>query len=253
MNPDLHFFAVITLSVTILGLSKGGFAGIGMVSTPMVASVCDPITAVGLMLPIMLVQDVVAVYHYRREFNGEILRRMIPGGALGVCAAYLTASFVPEWGAQILLGIVSMTFSVWQTVMHYRGVPEIEGANKHDRLLAVSAGAAAGFASAITNAGSPPFQVYVMRKRLRKEVYVGTSVMFFASMNAMKMPSFTALGLFSAENLKISALFVPLAVIASWLGACLVRYVNPRSFDFIIIAILFGIGLLLIVQGIASI
>lgn len=249
MPFDPLFYAVMTLSITILGLSKGGFAGIGMVSTPMVALVTDPITAVGLILPIMLVQDAVAVYLYRAEFDPSILRRMIPGGVLGVAIAYAAASHVPEWGVQILLGVLSIVFSVWQGIVHLRGVPGVAPAPRHDRLLALTAGTGGGFASAIAHAGSPPFQIYVMPKRLRKEVYVGTSVMFFAALNLMKLPSYAALGLFSTQTLWTSALFIPLAVLASWAGAWLVRFVNPRSFDGIIIAILFGIGVLLIGQG----
>lgn len=252
MPFDPLFYAVMTLSITILGLSKGGFAGIGMVSTPLVALVTDPITAVGLILPIMLVQDAVAVYLYRAEFDAVILRRMIPGGVLGVAIAYVAASHVPEWGVQILLGVLSIIFSIWQGVVHLRGVPGVAPAPGHDHLLALTAGAGGGFASAIAHAGPPPFQIYVMPKRLRKEVYVGTSVMFFAALNVMKLPSYAALGLFSLENLETSALFIPLAVLASWTGAWLVRFVNPRSFDGIIIAILFGIGVLLIGQGYAG-
>ncbi|MGG7565518.1 hypothetical protein ACQ5SO_05075 [Rhodovulum sp. DZ06] len=69
MTPDLLFYAVAAVAVTILGLSKGGFAGIGMVSTPMVAAATDPITAAGFMLPIMLVHDPVAMAMYRRSFD----------------------------------------------------------------------------------------------------------------------------------------------------------------------------------------
>lgn len=250
METDFFILAVMALSITILGLSKGGFAGIGMVSTPLIAAVTDPITALGLILPIMLVQDAVAVFLYRYEFNAEILRRLIPGGALGVVLAYFTASLVPEWGVYILLGAVSVLFSIWQTIVVLRGIPQLEGPNRRDAFFGIFAGAASGFASAIAHAGSPPFQIYVMPKRLRKEVYVGTSVMFFASMNLMKLPSFLALGLFSPEHLRISAMFVPLAILASWAGAWLVRYINPRSFDLIVIAILFVIGTVLILQGI---
>lgn len=249
MDFGTTFFVVMAIAVTILGLSKGGFAGIGMVSTPMVAAVADPITAAGLMLPIMLVQDGVAVYLYRYEFDRRIIRTMIPGGAIGVLLAYFLASTVPEWGVKAVLGGVSLIFSIWQAVISLRGVPEIGAQSRHDATFGVGAGVAGGFASAIAHAGSPPFQIYVMPKHLRKEIYVGTSVMFFASLNLMKLPSFAALGLFSAENLKISAMFIPLAVVSSWAGSKLVRYVNPRSFNLIITVILLLISLVLIAQA----
>lgn len=249
MDFGTTFFVVMAIAVTILGLSKGGFAGIGMVSTPMVAAVADPITAAGLMLPIMLVQDGVAVYLYRYEFDRRIIRTMIPGGAIGVLLAYLLASTVPEWGVKAVLGGVSLIFSIWQALISARGVPEIRTTSRHDSTFGVAAGVAGGFASAIAHAGSPPFQIYVMPKHLRKEIYVGTSVMFFASLNLMKLPSFAALGLFSAENLRISVLFIPLAVLSSWAGSRLVRFVNPKSFNLIITVTLLLISLVLIGQA----
>lgn len=249
MTLDMSFLVVTIAAVTILGLSKGGFAGLGMVSTPMVAAASDPLTAVGLMLPIMLVQDAVAIYLYRSDFDASILKRMIPGGAVGVVLAYLLAATVPVWGVKAALGVVSLVFSAWQAVVSFRGVPDIRPTRRYDRALGVSAGAAGGFASAIAHAGSPPFQIYVMPRHLRKEVYVGTSVMFFAALNVMKLPSFAALGLFSLDGLKLSAMFIPLAVASSWLGAWLVRFVNPKSFHLIITIILLALSVMLIWQA----
>lgn len=252
MTPDILFYVIMAVAVTILGLSKGGFAGIGMVSTPMVAVVSDPVTAAGLMLPIMLVQDPVAVLLYRRSFNKEILWKMIPGGAVGVLGAYFLAATVPEWGVKLVLGVVSLIFSLWQAVVYSRGVPHIVAAYRFDRFLGIGAGAAGGFASAIAHAGSPPFQIYVMPKHLTKEIYVGTSVMFFAALNLMKLPSFFALDLFSKDSLSISALFIPLAVLSSWAGARLVRYVDAKQFQLIVIVILLFISVVLIVQALQS-
>lgn len=249
MTLDITFLIVLTISVTILGLSKGGFAGIGMVSTPLVAAFSDPLTAVALMLPIMLVQDVVAVYLYRYDFDKSLLKKLIPGGVIGVLAAYLLASSVPEWAIKATLGGVSLLFSIWQVILMSRGVPEIPSKPRHDTALGVAAGAAGGFASAIAHAGSPPFQIYVMPKHLRKEIYVGTSVMFFASLNLMKLPSFAALGFYSRDILHLSLFYVPLAVASSWAGSRLVRTVDPRAFNLIITLILFFVSIVLIWQA----
>ena len=83
------------IAVVILGLSKGGFAGVGMISTPLLALVIGPIAAAGVIFPIFIVQDGIAVAMYRRTFNRQILATMIPGAALGVCLAYVLASAVP--------------------------------------------------------------------------------------------------------------------------------------------------------------
>jgi hypothetical protein len=249
MITDPLLLAVMGLAVIILGLSKGGIAGIGMASTPMVAAVIDPLTAVALMLPIMLVQDGVAVLIYRRRFDARIVRHMIPGGAIGVLAAYFLAANVPEWTVKAVLGAVSLCFALWQFIVHFRGIPAVAAQYRHDRALALCAGAASGFTSAVAHAGPPPFQIYVMPKHLEKEIFVGTSVMFFAAVNLMKLPSFVALGLFDAAMLGTSALFVPLAVAASWAGAWLVRFIDAQKFRLVITSVLLAISLVLLLQA----
>lgn len=249
MLSDPLTLVIVTVAVAILGLSKGGFSGIGMLSTPLVASVMDPLVALGLMLPIMLVQDGTAVWIYRRSFDTAILRRMLPGGLIGVVAAYVFASTVSVWAVKGMLGAVSVVFSGWQIAVFLRGLPSIPKRARFDSVLGVSAGAACGFTSAIAHAGFPPFQIYVMPKGLVKEVYVGTSVMFFAGLNLMKLPSFASLGLFSAQTLQASAIMIPLAIATSWLGAYLARKIDADKFRLIITGILFVIGAELLRQA----
>ena len=57
MQPDALFYLVAGIAVVILGLSKGGFAGIGMISTPLLGLVIGPIAAAGVIFPIIIVQD----------------------------------------------------------------------------------------------------------------------------------------------------------------------------------------------------
>jgi uncharacterized protein len=252
MPEGLMFHGVMIIAVVILGLSKGGFAGIGLVCTPMVAMVTDPLMAVSLMLPIMIVQDVMVVLIYQRSYDRGILAVMLPGGIFGIAMAYFFATTVSEAAILGALGIISLIFSVWQMFLYFRGNPAIATTLRHDRALGFLAGVASGFASAIAHAGTPPYQFYAMRKQLRPEVYVGTSVFLFAAVNVLKLPSFAALGLINAPNLTISALYFPLAAISSWIGSLLVRRIDPQQFKFAITLILMFVSLVLVFQSLGQ-
>lgn len=251
MPTDPSFYVIVAIAVTILGLSKGGFAGIGMASAPLVATVVGPMTAVSLVLPIMLVQDIIVVLIYRRSFSPTVLMKMVPGGVLGVAAAYLFAASVPEWMVLLALGAVSVVFSIWALLGLLFFVPQLDTqvVRRWDGSLGVLAGWACGFTSAVAHVGYPPYQIYVMPKNLSNGLYVGTSAIFFAALDLAKIPSYAALGLFSIEQLKVSALFIPLAILSSWIGAVLVRHLETRPFQIIITAILLVIGGVLIVQA----
>jgi hypothetical protein len=102
-----------------------------------------------------------------------------------------------------------------------------------------------GFASMIAHAGTSPFQVYAMPKNLGRDMYVGTSVLFFAATNLMKAPAFLALGQLSVSQFKTSLIFFPLAMASSWLGVRLVRTIDVRKFNFTITLILLCVSIAL--------
>ena len=250
MQPDALFYPVAGIAVVILGLSKGGFAGVGMISTPLLALLIGPIAAAGVIFPILIVQDAIAVAMYRRTFNRKILATMIPGAALGVCLAYVLASTVPGWSVEIVLGVVSLAFSLQQIKRQLK--LSLQPAQDHAGWLGVLSGMGAGFTSMIAHAGTPPFQFYVMPKGLDRDMYVGTSVLFFAATNLMKAPAFLALGQLSVSQLKTTLIFFPLAMASSWLGVRLVRTIDVRKFNFAITLILLCVSLALVSQGIAG-
>jgi uncharacterized protein len=252
VTEGLLFHAVMVVAVVILGLSKGGFAGIGMVSTPLVALITDPFTAVSLMLPIMILQDLMVVLIYRRSYDPGILAVMLPGGIAGIALAYLFAKTVSDTVVLGALGIISLMFSIWQMFLYFRGNPSVGLALRHDRALGFLAGVASGFASAIAHAGTPPYQIYAMSKQLRPEVYVGTSVFLFGAVNVLKLPSFAALGLINAPNLGVSAVYFPLAAGSSWVGSRLVRQIDPQQFKFAITVILLFVSLVLLAQALGQ-
>jgi uncharacterized protein len=252
MQPDALFYLVGGIAVIILGLSKGGFAGIGMISTPLLALIIGPIAAAGVIFPILLVQDFIAVAMYRRTFNRDILATMIPGAAVGVLLAFAFASVLPAWSVEIVLGVVSLFFFC-QQLKRQLGTPQaqrpIQGGT---RLLGIMSGVGSGFTSMIAHAGTPPFQFYVMPKGLDRDMYVGTSVLFFAATNVMKAPAFIALGQLSVGQLKTTLILLPLAIVSSWAGVRLVQMIDVRKFNTAITIILLGVSMTLVCQGVAG-
>ena len=85
---DPWFYVLALPAVVALGLSKGGFAGAGQMATPMLAMVMPPLEAAAVMLPIMILQDSVALWVYRKDWDGRILSIMLPGALIGIGLAW---------------------------------------------------------------------------------------------------------------------------------------------------------------------
>jgi uncharacterized protein len=240
---DPLFLAVAIPAVIALGLSKGGFAGVGTIATPLIALVLPPFEAAALILPILIVQDVISLWVYRREWSATNLKFMLPGGALGVGLAWMLAAQLPESVVRLIVGAVGVSFalSVW--------LSRNPAAATATARRGVFWGAVSGFTSTFANAGGPPFQIYVLPQHLPKLTLVGTSTIFFATVNWLKVMPYLALGNFSGQGLMLSLSLMPLAVVANFLGIWLVRVTPAKTFYQIAYALVFLLSLALIWQG----
>ncbi len=244
MITDPLFYAVAIPAVTLLGLAKGGFAGVGMISTPLVSLVVGPIQAASIMLPILIAQDAVSVYTYWGKWDRRNLVLMLPAAMIGVLLAWLLAARVSEAAFELALGMIALLFG-----MRYLFGRRLLRPKRAGPVVGAVCGAASGFTSAIAHAGAPPFQIYVLPQRLPHEVFAATSVLFFAVINVVKVAPYAALGGFSEENLATAAALLPLAIVTTLGGVALVRRVSGDRFYSIIYALLVLAGLQLIWNG----
>ncbi|RDJ19839.1 sulfite exporter TauE/SafE family protein [Bosea caraganae] len=243
---DPAYLAAMVPAVILVGLAKGGFSGLGLLSLPLMALVLSPVRAAAIMLPILIVQDIVSVWAYRREFDRRNLAMMLPGALLGVLAGYLLASRVSDAAVGLSVGIISVAFAARRLFADGKAQQLV---TKAELLPGTFWGAVCGFTSMIAHAGGPPFQIYVMPQRLSPPAFVGTGAIFFALINLMKVGPYLALGQFTHENLMASAALFPLAILATLAGVWLVRRVPAERFYTIIYWLLILVGLKLVFDG----
>ncbi len=242
MILDPWFYLAAIPAVTLLGLAKGGFAGIGTLATPIVALVIPPVQAASIVLPILIVQDLYGIYVYRRHWDAFNLKVLAPGAVIGVFAGYLLASRLPEAAVGLTVGGISLVFGLRQLWPRSSITPT----RRPSRAAGWFWGALSGFTSMISHAGSPPYQIYVMPQRLEARVFVGTSVLFFAFVNWMKVIPYLALGQITRGNLTTSLVLFPLAIATTWLGVVLVRRFSSERFYLLSYWLMIIVGLKLI-------
>jgi uncharacterized membrane protein YfcA len=242
---DPLFYVVAVPAVIFLGLSKGGFSGIGMVSTPLVAVILPPLEAAAILLPIILLQDALSVWIYRRVWDPWNLKVMIPGAVAGVGLAWLFAAYVPDSVIRLTVGLIALGFVAYAVIRRNRPVT----VHHPKAALGVFWGAMSGFTTTLIQIGAPPYYAFVLPQRLEKMIFVGTTVMFFAAANAMKIVPYSALGQFSSAGLATSAALFPLAIAANYLGVYLVRITPEAMFYRITNWTVFLIGCELTRQG----
>ncbi len=244
---DPLFYALAIPAVILLGLAKGGFAGLGIASTPMLALYLPPLEAAALILPILITQDLISAYVYRRDWDAKNLKVMLPGAAAGMALGWLLASYVSDAFIRILIGGIGLAFvaNTWlrRNTLAPHAVTAAGG---------VFWGAVSGFTSFMTQGGGPPFQVHVLPQRLPKMTLVGTTTMFFMVVNMLKVGPYFLLDQFTTKNAATSLVLLPIAILANFAGIWLVRRTPVGLFYAIAYALLLVISLLLLWQGVAA-
>jgi hypothetical protein len=172
------------------------------------------------------------------------LKILLPGAVIGMAFGWLIASHVSDNAVRLAVGIIGVAFVV--TMWLRRAIVE---PHRMSAAGGVFWGALSGFTSFMTQGGGPPFQVYVLPQLLPKLVLVGTTTMFFAAVNAMKIIPYFMLGQFTARNLSTSVALLPIAIAANFAGVWLVRRTPTEIFYRIAYVLLLMISVTLLWQG----
>jgi uncharacterized membrane protein YfcA len=239
MSGETQFYLMAIPAVILLGLSKGGFSGLSSLAMPMMSLVSSPVRAAAIVLPILIVQDWVSVWAFRRDYSRRNLIILIPSSMIGVTLGWLLAARVSEDVVRLAIGVISIAFVAYMLIRDRLGRAPVQKPSVPSGVLW---GSLSGFTSFVSHAGSPPFQVYVMPQYLEPRIFAGTATIFFAAVNLLKLPGYLLLGQLSPDNLVVSAWLLPVAVVSTFAGVWLVRRVSADRFYAVILALTFLIG-----------
>ncbi len=247
MITDPLFYAAAIPAILLMGISKGGFgSGAGLFATPLMALVMPIPQAAAILLPILIAMDITGLWAYRGVFSRENLRLILVGGIAGVVLGALTFRYFDEALIRILLGAIAIGFVAQRYLRRGAAQPAARSTPK-----GLFWSACSGITSTIAHAGGPPLSVYLLPQQLDKAVLVGTTVIFFAVINIVKVVPYAWLGLFDARNLSTSVVLLPLAPLGIWLGVYFMRRLSEALFYRICYGLLLVVGVKLLWDGAA--
>ena len=235
----------LALAGFIVGLSKGGLPGIGMLSVPVLALVMSPINAAVLLLPIYILSDLVAVWLYRKEFSARNIRILIPAGFMGVGVGWATASLVSDTVVSLLIGLMGIAYCLhsWLRQRHLKTPKE------GNLSRGIFWGTLSGFTSFVSHAGAPPFQMYVLPQKLSKMVFAGTSTIVFAAINLAKVVPYASLHPYSLDTVEIASALLPMALMGTVVGRVVVTRLPEKTFFLAVQIMLFIVCLRLVYES----
>jgi uncharacterized membrane protein YfcA len=236
MEINLLFFIAVVPAIILFGIAKSGLGGsIALISIPLM-TIAMPLTeALGIILPILIFSDFIATYKYRKEFDLGTLKLIVPFAALGIVIGSFTFSYFSEDLLKFIIGLMGFLFAG-----HYFLFKKNKEAKSEKNLIKGGiCSTIAGFTSFCVHAGGTPTSIYLLPLRMRKEIYVGTRIIFFTFVNLIKLPLYINLSMTNLETFKQSVVLFPVALLGILIGYKLLKIIEEKLFYNILYTLIF--------------
>jgi uncharacterized protein len=246
----MEFHVIVALACLFIGLSKGGLGGPVPVAmlTPLLSLVIPSSQAVGIVLVPLLVGDVIAVRLYWRKWDSARLKLILPWSVVGIVMGSILLIALANSGQNLvlrrLLGVFTLVVIIYKVSSSRLNSLKYEPREWHGRL----AGYLAGFGSALANLGAPPYTAYMLLQKIDSPViFLGTTSLFFAIVNLLKLPLVLTNSKILDLHLLASIMWaLPIIPVGAWLGRKTLRVINPQVFEKMMLALLFVLSLLML-------
>jgi uncharacterized membrane protein YfcA len=229
-------WTLLALGAFFTGLSKTGIAGLGVLTVALFANALPARASTGALLPLLLCADLFGVAFFRKHADWRQLWRLFPWVILGVLGGYFALNRVNNTQVQRMLGGILLAM----VALHFwrqRQSDRLNALLPHAWWFAALTGLVAGFTTMVANAAGPVMVLYLLAIGLPKLAFIGTAAWFFMLVNALKVPFSIQLGLIRPESLLLdAALLIPM-VPGALLGPVLLRHINQRAFELMVLGL----------------
>jgi uncharacterized protein len=236
------------LGALMVGISKAGIMGLSILSVALFTHVFPSSKqASGLVLPLLIFGDIVAVLSYRAHTQWRYLVKLLPWTAAGVVLGYFVLGHISDRTARIIIGVIIVSLCVLAYWRRYVTAQKPEVAETWHWALAAAVGVLAGFITLIANAAGPLMTIYLAAMRLPKMQFVGTASVFFMVLNLFKVPFMVKLGLITPQSFEFNLALAPAVLLGAFAGRWLLMRINQQLFEKLVLSLSTIAGVLLFV------
>jgi uncharacterized membrane protein YfcA len=238
-------FAGVSLICFMKGAFGGGFSIVGI---PLLSLVMDPVTAGGLLAPLFIAMDLFALLYWKPStWSKPDLVLLLPGLVVGIGAGYLLFRFLDHRAIAIMMAVITLTFvGLWfaggeNVTIQPRSAPK-----------ALAAGLGSGITTMVAHSGGPPLAMYLLPRGLGKEIYAGTTSLFFTIGNATKAVPWLLLVRPTGNAWTLMAICLLAIPAGVWLGWRLHGRLDQRQLYRVVYALLVVTALKLLWDGVSG-
>ena len=231
-------FTIALGAALLLGIAKSGIKGLAVLIVTGLALVYGAKESTGILMPLLICGDILAVIYYKRHVKWIYLIKLLPWMVLGVLVGVVLGKDLPEdlfksgMAVIILLSVVIMYY--WERKKD-RKVPT------HWSFAALM-GMMGGFSTMVGNLAGAFSNIYFLAIKLPKNEFIGTAAWLFFIINLFKVPfHIWSWGTINRTSFQISLSLIPAVIAGFCLGIFLVKKINNDKYRQLIL-LLTGLG-----------
>jgi len=252
MEFSVYQAVAITALIGLTALIKAGFGvGAGVFLAATLCLIIPPKTAIALGGPIMLLTDILPVYHYRKEINKPVLLTIMAGSLVGIVIGGLIMNWIPDRWFVKTVGLFCAVFAAQQLIKntaagHVPNGGQSRVSEPPARWMGFLIGIAGGAASVISHAGGVIYSIYMLRIQMAKGAFVGTIVSIFFLSDIMKIGVYWKARFLTPSMILFVGWMISAIIVGSSLGYLLHHGISTPAFDKIILAFVIVVSVRLI-------
>ena len=159
-----------------IGFAKSGFAGVSMLHVLVFIFLFGARDSTGVVLPMLIAGDIMAVIAFRQHARWEYIRRLLPPAVAGIVAGWWMMQRLSDAAFKPLVGAIILSLTILQLVRLWR--PRLYENVPHRLWFAWFMGLLAGVTTMVANAAGPIAALFLIAVSLPKFELVGTSENF---------------------------------------------------------------------------
>ena len=234
----MEAFYLSIIAAIVLGISKAGLKGLGVLIVTLMALSYPAKASTGILLPLLVFADIMAVIYYKKHANWTLIFKFLPWMIIGILLGVIVGKDLPavyfKQGMAVIIIVSVIIMYAWER-MKVNSIPS-------SAWFAGSMGTAAGFTTMIGNLAGAFSNIYFLALRIPKNEFIGTAAWLFFIVNIFKLPfHIWSWGTINSDSFIISLKLIPWVIIGFIAGIWIVKqFKNAQYRQFILIMTAIG-------------
>ena len=222
----------------LLGIAKSGIKGLAILIVTGLALVYGAKESTGILMPLLICGDILAVIYYKRHVKWIYLIKLLPWMVAGVLVGVVFGKDLPE---DLFKSGMAVIILISVAMMYYWERKKERKVPNHLSFAALM-GMMAGFTTMVGNLAGVFSNIYFLAIKLPKNEFIGTAAWLFFIINLFKVPfHIWSWGTINPASFQISLSLIPAVILGFMFGVSIVKKIKNDRYRQLIL-LLTGLG-----------